>query len=106
MAGNALVEWLSQFCGRRTTLLLWAAGVSTPPQPASGWWVPSVGRYPFLISMAALGVNTGPSGLSARLTPSEQRAIVSFDLMIGNSGAFSADRPGLPLPGQSIARVI
>ena len=27
IAGNTLVEWFTRFCGRRTTLLLWAAGI-------------------------------------------------------------------------------
>ena len=29
IVGNAVVDWFSQFCGRRTTLLLWASGVQT-----------------------------------------------------------------------------
>lgn len=29
MAGNSLVEWATRYCGKRTTLLLWAAGIQS-----------------------------------------------------------------------------
>jgi MFS family permease len=89
MAGNALVEWFTRFCTRRTTLLLWAAAVSALASIlvglVSSFWL-AVGL--FLISMVALGVNTPiRQAYLHALTPSEQRAaIVSFDSMVGNSG--------------------
>ncbi len=89
MAGNALVEWFSRFCGKRTTLLLWSAAVGALATIGVGlvnsFW-PAVGL--FLISMAALGVSAPVrQAYLHEVTPSEQRAaIVSFDSMIGNSG--------------------
>jgi MFS family permease len=89
MAGNALVEWLSRFCSRRTTLMLWAAGVFALSSIGVGlvnsFW-PAVALL--LISMAATGVTTPVrQAYLHELAPSEQRAaIVSFDSMIGNSG--------------------
>jgi Na+/melibiose symporter-like transporter len=45
MGGNALVEYFTRFCGRRTTLLLWAAGIGAGDgccwvAAPSGWPVP------------------------------------------------------------------
>jgi MFS family permease len=57
--GNTVVEWFSKFCGRRTTLLLWAALISSAALVGVGlagsFWV-AVGLY--LFSMAAYGVLT------------------------------------------------
>ena len=89
MVGNGLVEWFARFCGKRTTLLLWAAGISALGFIGVGlvdsFW-PAVTLL--LIAMAALGVSTPVrQAYLHQLTPSEQRAaIVSFDSMIGNGG--------------------
>lgn len=90
IAGNAVVDWFSQFCGRRTTLLLWAAGVQTVAAVGVGlagsFWV-AVAL--FLVVTAAMGV-TGPvkQAYIHEVVPSEHRAsVISFDSMIGNAGA-------------------
>lgn len=89
MGGNSLVEWFSRFCGKRTTLMIWAAAISTLAIIGVGlvnsFWAAVV---LFLIFMAASGVSTPVhQAYLHKLAPSEQRAaIVSFDSMIGNSG--------------------
>ena len=89
MAGNALVERLSRYCINRTTLLLWAAGVSALASIGVGlvksFW-PAVALL--LLYMAALGVSAPVrQAYLHELTTSDKRAaIVSFDSMIGNSG--------------------
>jgi MFS family permease len=89
MAGNLLVEWLTRFCGKRTTLMLWAAGISTVTTIGVGlvnsFW-PAV--LLFLLTMLASGISTPVrQAYLHQIIPSDQRAaIVSFDSMIGNSG--------------------
>ncbi len=89
VAGNVLVDWFSQFCGRRTTLLLWAAGVQTAAAVGVGlagsfWLAVAL----FLVVTAAMGV-TGPvkQAYLHQAIPSRQRAtVISFDSMMGNAG--------------------
>jgi len=105
MAGNALVEWLSRFCGKRTTLLLWSAGLSALASIGVGlvtsFW-PAVALL--LVAMAALGIGTPVrQAYLHEITPSEQRAaIVSFDSMIGNSGGILG-QTGLGYLSQAIS---
>jgi len=87
--GNALVDWLSQYCGRRSTLLLWAAGIQTVAAIAVGfassfWLAVAL----FLIVALTLGVS-GPvkQAYLHQMIPAQQRAsVVSFDSMMGNAG--------------------
>jgi len=89
IAGNALVYFFSKFCGRRTTLLLWAAGVQT----AAAVGVGIVNSFSlavalFLLVSATMGV-TGPvkQAYLHQLIPSQQRAtVISFDSMMGSAG--------------------
>lgn len=89
IVGNALVDWFGQFCGRRTTLLVWAAVAQTAGAVGVGlagdfWLAVSF----LLIVTAAMGV-TGPvkQAYLHQLIPSRQRAsVVSFDAMMGNAG--------------------
>jgi MFS family permease len=89
MAGNAIVERFSRFCGRRTTLLLWSAGIATLAAIgvglATSFW-PAVALL--LVYMATTGVSTPVrQAYLHEVAPSEQRAaIVSFDSMFANSG--------------------
>jgi MFS family permease len=89
MAGNLLVEWFTRFCGKRTTLLLWAAGISALTTIGVGlvnsFW-PAV--MLFMLTMLASGISTPVrQAYLHQIIPSEQRAaIISFDSMIGNSG--------------------
>lgn len=89
MSGNATAEWLTRFCTKRTTLLLWAGGVFTLAITGVGlvrsFW-PAV--ILLLVSMAAMGVNTPVRQVFLhQMIPSEQRAaIISFDSLVGNGG--------------------
>ncbi len=103
MLGNGVVEWFTRFCGRRTTLLLWAAGVQTVAIIGIGlvdsFWL----AVPLLLlAMATTGV-AGPvqQAYIHQIIPSEQRAtIVSFNSMIG-SGASVIGQSGLGALAQS-----
>ena len=89
IVGNAVVDWFSRFCGRRTTLLLWAAGIQTAAAAGVGlvgdFWLAVV---LFLIVAGATGV-TGPvkQAYIHQIVPTEQRAsVVSFNSMVGSAG--------------------
>jgi MFS family permease len=89
IVGNAVVDWFSQFCGRRTTLLLWAAGVQTVAAIGVGlagsFWLAVIF---FLFVAVAVGV-TGPvkQAYIHEMVPSGQRAsVIAFDSMVGNAG--------------------
>jgi MFS family permease len=90
IAGNTVVEWFTRYCGRRTTLMLWAAGVLTAAAVGVGlagsFWLAVV---LFLLVMAAMGV-IGPvrQAYLHELTPSEQRAtVISFDALVASAGS-------------------
>jgi MFS family permease len=95
--GNTLVEWFSKFCGRRTTLLIWAAlvlGVAVVGVGLTGsFWV-AVGLY--LLSMGASGVLTPvKQAYLHKVIPSEQRAtVISFDSLLA-SGSSMLGQGGL-----------
>ena len=89
IAGNEVVDIASRYCGRRTTLMLWAVGIQSAAAIllglTSSFWV----ALPALLGiMGALGVE-GPvrQAYIQQLIPSEQRATVtSFDSMVGGVG--------------------
>lgn len=87
MAGNRLVEWLTQFCGERTTLMLWAAGVGALATVGVGagrsfWLIVPL----FLVYMATTGIITPVlQAYLHQVIPSGQRAaIVSLSSMVGS----------------------
>ena len=89
IAGNQLVTVASRYCGRRTTLLLAAAGVQTAAAVVIGlagsFWVALAA---LLLVTASVGV-TSPvhSAYLHHIAPSSQRAtVVSFDSMVTNVG--------------------
>ncbi|MEM7534175.1 MAG: MFS transporter [Chloroflexota bacterium] len=90
IVGNSVVEWFTQYCGKRTTLLLWAAGIQTVAAVgvglASSFWV-AVPLY--LIVMAGMGVWTPVrQAYMHQLIPSEQRAsVISFDSLVSSGGS-------------------
>jgi MFS family permease len=90
IAGNSLVEWFSQFCGRRTTLLLWSAGISTLALTGVGlttsFWL-AVPLY--LLASGAAGVTTPvKQAYLHQVTPSSHRAtVISFDSMLASGGS-------------------
>ena len=90
IAGNGLVEWFTRYCGRRTTLLLWAAGIQTVAIVGVGlagsFWL-AVAFY--LVAMGTMGV-WGPvkQAYMHKLIPSEQRAsVISFDSLVSSGGS-------------------
>lgn len=90
MAGNSIVEWFTRYCGKRTTLLLWAAGVQTVAAIGVGlagsFWL-AVALY--LVVMGTMGV-WGPvrQAYMHQVIPSEQRAsVVSFDSLVASGGS-------------------
>jgi predicted MFS family arabinose efflux permease len=90
MAGNSLVEWFTRFCGKRTTLLLWAAGIQTAAAVGVGlagsFWL-AVALY--LVVMGTMGV-WGPvrQAYVHQIVPSQQRAtVISFDSLVASGGS-------------------
>ena len=89
VAGNALVDWMSQFCGKRSTLLSWAAATQAIAAVGAGladsFWL-AAGL--FLIVVMTMGV-MGPiqQAYLHNMIPSSHRAsVISFHSMIGNAG--------------------
>ena len=90
MAGNGLVEWFTRYCGKRTTLLLWAAAIQVVAVVGVGlagsFWL-AVAFY--LVAMGTMGV-WGPvrQAYMHQVIPSEQRAsVISFDSLISSGGS-------------------
>lgn len=93
MAGNSLVEWFTQFCGKRTTLMLWATGIGALAIVGVGltssFWLAVL---LFLVYMATTGVIAPVmQAYMHQVIPSGQRAaIVSLNSMIGSGGGIMA----------------
>ncbi len=97
IAGNTLVERLTRICGRRTTLLLWAAGIHAVAilgVGLTGSFGVAVALY--LIAMATTGVWTPVrQAYIHQIVPTEQRAtVISFDSLV-NSGGSVVGQSGL-----------
>ncbi len=97
IAGNTLVERLTRICGRRTTILLWAAGIHA----AAILGVGITGSFEvavvlYLIAMATTGVWTPVrQAYIHQIVPTEQRAtVISFDSLV-NSGGSVVGQSGL-----------
>ena len=89
ICGNAVVDWFSRFCGKRTTLMLWATSIQCAAAIgvglATSFWVAAA---LFAVITAAIGV-IGPVKQSYlhQIIPSERRAsIVSFDSLFESAG--------------------
>jgi len=89
IAGNSFVDWITRYCGKRTTIIIGAAGVMS----GAVFMVGLVNNFYlavtfYLISTTAFGV-FGPvrQAFMHGAIPSAQRAsVVSFDSMIGSTG--------------------
>lgn len=87
IAGNGLVDVLSRFCGKRTTLLLWSAVVLSAASVGVGavdsfWWAVAL----FLVAMAATGVAAPvQQAYLHAVVPSEQRATVISSVSLVDS---------------------
>ena len=97
MIGNGLVEVVTKWCGRRTTLFLWSASVFSLALVGVGLASSFVLALVFLcVAAAATGVQ-GPvrQAFIHRIVPTQQRAtVVSLDSMI-TGGASVGGQAGL-----------
>jgi MFS family permease len=88
--GNAIVEWLTRYCGKRTTLLIAGATVQALAVIGIGLATEFWMALAFLLlAMGSLGV-IGPvrQAYLHAVIPSEQRAtVVSFDSMVSSGGS-------------------
>jgi hypothetical protein len=92
IVGNGIVDWLSRFCGRRTTILLWAGAVQSGAAVLVGltedFWV-ALGGMTLLAG--AIGM-TGPvkqAYLHASVPSAQRASVVSLDSMFGNGGGIA-----------------
>lgn len=90
MIGNGIVEYVTRWCGRRTTLFLWAAAffsVALVGVGAVTSFIPAVALL--FMSGVAIGVQSPVrQAFVHRVVPSQQRAtVVSFDSMISGGGS-------------------
>lgn len=103
--GNALVERLTKFCGKRTTLLLWGSGVMAVAFAAVGvvgnFWLAVLF---FLIGLGAVGViQPVAQAYLHQLIASENRAtVVSFQSLANNAGSV-VSQIGLGYMSQAIS---
>ena len=87
--GNSLVPLFSRLCARRSTVLIWASGVSSVALVGVGafrsFW-PALASL--LVAMVAVGVvEPVKQAYLHQIVPSEHRAtVVSFSSMFGNAG--------------------
>jgi MFS family permease len=89
MLGNAVVDYFARLCGRRTTLLLWAAAI----QSLAAVGIGLAPDFPtallcLLIVTASMGV-VGPvrqAYLHQRVYGEQRATVVSFDSMVANLG--------------------
>lgn len=90
IVGNTIVEWFTRYCGRRTTLMLWAGSVSAIATVGVGlvssFWL-AVPLY--LLVMVSMGVMMPvKQAYMHKVIPSQQRAtVISFDSLIGSGGS-------------------
>jgi MFS family permease len=103
IAGNSLVAVLTRYCGKRTTLLLWAAGI----QGVAAIGVGFAGS--FWVAMPLLLVATGTMGVITpvkqaylnEVIPSDERAtMLSIDSMAGSLGGVGG-QTGLGMVAQA-----
>ena len=92
IAGNTVVEFFTRYCGKRTTLMMWALIAQSLAAVGVGFadsFELAVGLY--LVAMAAMGVMAPVrQAYLHQLIPSEQRAtVVSFDSMLGSTTSMS-----------------
>jgi MFS family permease len=92
IGGNGLVEFFTRFCGKRTTMLIWASAISAIASIGVGiapsfWFALAM----FLVVMVSFGVVIPvKQAYLHSVVPSEHRAtVVSFDSMVGNGGSIA-----------------
>lgn len=90
MAGSGLVRFVTRFCERRTTILLWTAAAFSVTSIAVGWATTFPTALGFLLlGSVAMGLQMPVrQTLIHAMVPSAQRAtVISFDSMVGGVGA-------------------
>jgi len=88
--GNSLVQFITRFCGRRTTLLLWTAAAFSLTSIGVGWATSFPIALAFLlVGSVAMGVQmpVRQAFIHGMVSSSERATVVSFDSMIGGIGA-------------------
>ena len=90
MLGNGLVEWFARFCGKRTTMILWALGIQATAAIGVGLvnnFYVAVGLY--LVVTSTFGVLMPVrQAYIHQVIPSAQRAtVLSFDSLMGSGGS-------------------
>ena len=90
MIGNGLVEWFARFCGKRTTMMLWALGIQATAAIGVGLvndFIVAVGLY--LVVTSTFGVLMPVrQAYIHQVIPSEQHAtVLSFDSLVGSGGS-------------------
>ena len=90
MIGNGLVEWFARFCGKRTTMILWALGIQATAAIGVGLvndFYVAVGLYLVVTSTFGVLMPVRQAYLH-QVIPSEQRAtVLSFDSLVGSGGS-------------------
>jgi len=107
MVGNGIVEIVTRWCGRRTTLLIWAGSIFSLGMIGTGlvdaFW-PAVALL--FLSGVAIGVQTPVrQAFIHKATPTGQRAtVVSFDSMVtGGAGVIGQSGLGALAQGNGYA---
>jgi MFS family permease len=89
MAGNGLVEYFSNFCGKRTTLLLASSAVLAVATIGVGvvdsFW-PAVALFLVAMGATGVGVPVQQAYLHAVVPSSERATVVSLGSLVGSAG--------------------
>ena len=90
IAGNSVVEWITRFCGKRTSILLWAAGIQALAAVGVGlaetFWL-AVALY--LLVMGTVGV-WGPvrqAYMHQQIRSDQRASVISFDSLVSGGGS-------------------
>lgn len=107
IGGNYLVEQLSKYCGRRTTLVLWAVVVQSIAMAVVGltdsFWL-AVGAYLFVMGASGVARPVKQAYLHKIIGSKHRATIVSFDSLVSNGGSMAGQAGlGYVARGHSIA---
>jgi MFS family permease len=89
MAGNALVDYFSNFCGKRTTLLLTSSAilaVATIGVGAVDSFLPAVALFLVAMGSTGVGMPVQQAHLHAVVPSSERATVVSLGSLVGSAG--------------------
>jgi MFS family permease len=89
MLGNGVVDYFARLCGRRTTLLLWAAGIQSLAAVGVGLAPDFPTALICLLTVTATMGVVAPvrqAYLHGRVAGEQRATVVSFDSMVGSLG--------------------